>query len=177
MTTLDLRDLRDDRTYGSARRRHHHLFAILQRANFQQPAIGRDTRAAERVHVDRQRQIRITLQRDQRLAVSHVDLAEANALPHELAFLEIRVPRFNHPPNAAAQQRSIERLIRIQPRPHVGIDRHDQRLDTNLALARRRHICFDNGKVRQHGNAAGTTDKMDLAGLCHWRSTQLERFS
>jgi hypothetical protein len=73
------------------------------------------------MHVDRQRQRRIPLQRDQRFSVRHVHFAKTHALPNQLPFLELRIARLDHAPDAPADQRRVQRLIRIHARPHIGV--------------------------------------------------------
>src|SRR5690606_1659346 len=82
-------------------------------------------------------------------------------------FLEPRIARFNDPADAAPKQRRIQRLIRIEPRPHIRIDRHDQRLDPHLAIADRRNSGGNYGKVFRHRHASWPPNQMNLTAASH----------
>jgi len=113
IAALDPRDLRRDGSDGAAGGRDEDLLPVFQLAGFEKSAVSGNPSSAERVHVDGQRKRRIAFQGGYAAAVADMDFAKADALPNQLTFLEFRVARLDHPPDAAAQKRSIQRLVGV----------------------------------------------------------------
>ena len=162
---LDLGDLRDDGPDRAARGRDDDLFAILQRADFQQPAISGQAGAAQRMHIDAERQRRIALQHAQRGTGRDEAVAHPRPVADERALGERRIARFHDPPDTRAEHRLVQRLIGVEPRAHIGIDRQEQRLDLDLARRRLGQIRLDDLEILGHGNAIRAADQVDLAGF------------
>jgi hypothetical protein len=88
-------------------------------------------------------------------------------MANQVANSKIGMPRLDYAPNARAKQRLPECLIGIQARSHIGVDRHDDRLNKNLSLGSVRHRGVHKGKVLETWNATWPAREMNLAGLGH----------
>ncbi len=119
------------------------------------------------MHIDAQRQRRIGNQHRHPPPVGHKPLAHPRPVLHQVALAELSIARGHHPPDAAAQQRRIQRLVGVQPGPHIGIHRQDQPLHQDLSLAHLGQRRLDHGEVLPHRFALGAAHEVDLAGSGH----------
>ena len=167
VAALDLGDLGGDRAHRAGGGGDEHLLAVLQRARFQQAAIGGDPGAAERVHIDAERQVGVGAQHAHARAVAEEAVAEAAAVADDVAVLELGVAALNHAADAAAEHGGVQRLVGVEPGPHVGVDREQQVVDQHLALAGIGELGLHQGEILGHRYAVRSADEVDLTGGGH----------
>ena len=69
----------------------------------------------------------------------------------------------DHAADPAADHRLVQRLIGVEPRPHVGIDRHEQVLDLDLALTGVGRLHVDDREVVGDRDPLRAADEVNLA--------------
>ena len=168
ITAFDLGDLGGDRTDGAGGGGDEHLLAVLQPPGLQQAAVSGQPRAAQGVHVHAERQVRVGPDDAEAAPVADEALAHARAVPHDVAPREFGVARGDHPADAAADQRLAQRLIAVEARAHVRVDRHQQVLDQEFAVRRIGQGGGDDREVLGARQAVGAADEVNFAAVGHW---------
>jgi hypothetical protein len=165
---LDLGDLRHDRADRARSARYEHGVAGARAADFEQAAVGRQSRHAHDAEKRLGRQAADVELLERPGHLRH-RLAPAEHVLHEIARRERRIARCDHFADSAALQRLADLEGRDVARPvvhapaHVGIDGHPQIAHLDLALGWRGRVFAGDREIGDFRQADGSRGEADLA--------------
>jgi hypothetical protein len=156
---LDLADLSDNRADGARGRGHDERLAGFRLADFEESEIRRPTRHAESANPPLERRLaRVDLERPR--AVDNRVALHAEDTYDRIALTEVRMSRRDHVARGVGAHHVTQADWRgiglrfAHPPAHGRIERHELRVDLDLAVSQRRNGLGVDDEVLARGHAA-----------------------